>query len=54
MNIKIVYDADMEEPDCMRCDHCIDDNGYCNKCGPDNFWAYYRRTEKMEVEENEC
>ena len=44
-NIKRVYTADDEMPDCGRCDH-ICDGFKCDKsCGPEHGWWGYCRTE---------
>ena len=44
----IIHTADDEEPDCMRCDHCCDDDKICEECGPSFWWANYKRTEVLE------
>ena len=38
----IIRNADDEEPDCMRCDHCQAIEDFCEDCG--KWWANYRRT----------
>ena len=40
------FDADDEEPDCGRCDHC--DTCCGEECGPEYGWAGYRRKELKE------
>lgn len=44
----IIFDADNEEPSCMRCDYFnlagLESDTICDKCGPEYGWAYYRRT----------
>ena len=42
-----VYTADDEAPKCMRCDNLLDDEK-CDQCGPQNWWYYYKRTERIE------
>lgn len=49
--IKYEYDADDEEPECIRCDNfgCQID---CSKyCGANYGWWGYRRTEAIEIDE---
>lgn len=49
MNEKIVYTADDEEPDCMRCNHIFDSDKWCMEhCGGANGWGGYERTEYLE------
>ena len=40
----VIYTADDEEPNCGRCDSC--NSNLCNKCGPEYWWAHYRREER--------
>ena len=43
-----IMDADLEEPNCYRCDHAHrNDDEFCEKCGPKWGWAGYRRTEEL-------
>ncbi len=37
-----VFTADDEEPECMCCDNIY--SSCCNSCGPEHFWAGYRRS----------
>lgn len=41
----VIYTADDEEPDCMRCDHC-QGSDLCSECGPEHWWHYYEREEQ--------
>ncbi len=50
---KIVFDADMEEPDCCRCDYCCKDEKACDCCGPEYGWYGYKRTEYLELEDED-
>ena len=44
----LTMDADLEEPNCNRCDHSHrNDDEFCEKCGPEWGWAGYRRTEEL-------
>ena len=48
---KLIFTADDEEPKCGCCDHCWSDyKTFCEKCGPEYWWANYRRTEIIEEE----
>ena len=57
---KVIYTADNEEPDCMKCDHVCgwtwtDRTGklhdYCSeKCGAEHYWNGYERTESEDEE----
>lgn len=50
----IEYTADHEEPMCHRCDNADMPDKWCMKnCGGANWWAGYRRTERIEVCDNE-
>lgn len=43
------YNADNEEPDCMKCEH-VNDYNYdtcCNCCRPEHGWAEYVRYEQI-------
>ena len=42
-----IFDADDEDPDCMRCMHCTEysDEYCCDFCGAHNGWAEYERKE---------
>ena len=41
----IIFDADIEEPNCGICDHANDGEALCIKgCGPEHGWNRYRRT----------
>lgn len=52
--VKVVHTADMEEPNCGRCDHICDSQEYCDRiCGVENFWNGYERVEYLEESENE-
>ena len=43
----LIYSADDEMPDCLRCDH-FEDNFDCSKyCGAEHGWYGYRRTEDV-------
>lgn len=42
-----IFNADDEEPDCMRCGHCSDAYDCCNNCGPEHGWAGYCRVAKI-------
>lgn len=45
------YNADSEEPNCLRCDHARDKyERFCSKCGPEYWWHNYIRTEFHEIE----
>lgn len=53
MSYKVIYNADDEEPNCMKCDHiCSAYESFCAKCGPDNWWQNYKRTEKHDTMRN--
>ncbi len=41
-NMRVIYTADDEEPDCMMCDHC-QGSSLCEECGPEHYWHYYER-----------
>ena len=43
------YNADNEEPDCMKCAHSTDFSceTCCNCCGPEHGWAGYVRYEQI-------
>lgn len=47
------YTAADEEPNCGRCDHVCDDFDCSGKCGAENWWAGYIRTESIVDETNE-
>lgn len=38
------YNADDEEPCCIRCDHCGGGFACENMCGPNRGWYGYKRT----------
>lgn len=38
------YNADDEEPNCGTCDN-QEGSWYCEKCGSEYCWRYYRREE---------
>lgn len=45
------YNADNEEPNCLRCNHVCDRyDSFCLRCGPENWWHNYIRTEVREIE----
>lgn len=45
----IIYTADDEDPDCMRCDHCGCDDYLCiTQCGAEHAWNGYERIELVE------
>lgn len=45
------YDADDEEPDCMKCIHVCDSQDICEDCG--SMWLnYLRREAKVTKGEN--
>lgn len=46
--LKIVHNADDEEPDCCQCDFCCVDTNNCDFCGPEYGWAWYKRTEILD------
>lgn len=46
-----IYNADDEEPNCLKCIHLIDDYNCIKKCGPGKSWNGYRRNEYI-VKEN--
>ena len=48
---KTIFDADMEEPDCCRCDYCCRGSDICETCGPEYGWCGYKRTEIVEEDE---
>ena len=51
MSYDVIYNADDEEPNCMKCDHvCLTYELFCVKCGPDYWWQNYKRTERHEKE----
>lgn len=50
---KIVFDADMEEPGCCRCDYCCKNEEACEYCGAEYGWYGYRRTEYLETEDED-
>lgn len=41
---RVFYDADDEEPDCDICDNQEDD-WFCENCGAEYGWGYYKREE---------
>lgn len=44
--------ADNEEPDCRACDYQC--NGcFCDRCGPEYGWAWYKRILSPEEREDE-
>lgn len=45
------YNADLEEPNCLQCDHICDDFKCDKWCGPEHGWWGYRSTEKIEIKE---
>lgn len=47
----IIYTVNDEEPNCDRCDHCLDDYFCITQCFEENNWIGYERTELLEVEE---
>lgn len=49
----IVYTADDEMPSCIQCDKCFGDFNCEKFCGPEHGWYGYRRTEKVEEEQND-
>ena len=49
MSRTIIYTADDEEPDCVRCNHITDNNKWCMEhCGSANSWNGYERTEEID------
>ncbi len=47
--IRIIHNADDEEPNCMKCDHCFDGTPrFCEECGK-YYWCHYQRTEYLKV-----
>ena len=52
--IRIVtkYNADIEEPKCIRCDYVLAGQHFCDEC-INNFWCHYERTEINEIEVEE-
>ncbi len=50
---KIIFNADMEEPDCCRCDNCCRNEKVCDYCGPEYGWYHYERTEYLEPEDED-
>lgn len=47
----VIYTVDDEEPICNKCDHCYEDESYCeNQCGANHAWNGYERVERS-VEE---
>lgn len=38
----VEFSADDEEPKCLECDNV--NTNRCDKCGPEHFWSWYRRT----------
>lgn len=48
---EIVYDADREEPDCLKCDRAIVCDG--KNCGPEFDWYGYSRTVIINEKGNE-
>jgi hypothetical protein len=46
---QVIYTADDEDPDCMRCDHCDCDDYLCiTQCGAEHGWNGYERIEYEE------
>lgn len=47
----IIYNADHEEPDCMRCVNLTQDNDiFCfENCGAEHCWNGYHRTEYSDL-----
>jgi ribosomal protein L40E len=43
------HDADDEEPICSRCENQCNDS-ICERCGAENWWRFYQRTEAIEYE----
>ena len=43
----IVYTADDEMPDCLRCDRCDTDYDCSKRCGAQCGWAGYQHTEPL-------
>lgn len=41
------FDADIEEPECNRCDNVCTHQKICDNCAP--WWANYRRTVMTEI-----
>lgn len=47
--IKIIHNADDEEPKCSRCDYCFSGTPqFCEKCGK-YYWCNYQRTEYLKI-----
>lgn len=49
MQKTICYTVADEEPNCMRCDNVNADQSICDKC---TYWENYRRTERVNIQEN--
>lgn len=46
----IWYNADHEEPDCMRCDNLGNGEKFCTEnCGAEHFWNGYIRREYSDL-----
>lgn len=43
--LAIVFDADDEEPDCMKCRY-VENDDICEQCG--NWWRHYERIELLD------
>lgn len=41
----IIYTADDEMPDCIRCDNCVKDFDCVKYCGAEHGWYGYKRSE---------
>lgn len=50
---RLIFDADMEEPDCCKCDNCCRNEVACEQCGPEYGWYRYERTEYLETNDEE-
>ena len=48
MSNVIILNADMEEPNCCRCDFREGDEKICEQCG--SWWANYQRTIDLDKE----
>ena len=45
-----IYNADDEEPNCIKCINIIDDYNCIKKCGSKNYWKGYIRKEFISKE----